>query len=363
MMKQWMVIKVHKLLLTPVLLALLTVAPTAQAQIMGIPMEMPEFDLDISNDADYHERVVRNYFESDIGMRAVDYGRFQTAEGSIREGKVEKGLALLAELREDYPEVIQISLQMAKAHLRLDQADQALLILEEARKQLDPLDDDDQPLLFELVKVEVDAYLIQKQPSHALRLYQNASLKPAALSDGDQESYQVTLARLHYENGQAEEAYHQLQSILSRGSRSDQTREVLMRWSPALAESFYHLATKAFHEANYPRAQRLALKSYELNPEPVKYSQMVARAQDRVFYQVQDHFEAAMPVLREALDNMRYAIENEDYNRLFREYLRLKDHKDVAFFMNRDYEGYLPYKMQQVLREVEDELSAHGFNV
>ncbi|PKL74582.1 MAG: hypothetical protein CVV27_19760 [Candidatus Melainabacteria bacterium HGW-Melainabacteria-1] len=101
--------------------------------------------------------------------------------------------------------------------------------------------------------------------------------------------------------------------------------------------------------------------SYNLNPIPVKYAQLVAHAQDQIFDQVNAHYKNALPALGNSIRNMRYALEIEDFSSLHREYLELKAQEDVAFFMQHDYEGYLPTRMQQVLRDVERELKAQGY--
>ena len=162
-------------------------------------------------------------------------------------------------------------------------------------------------------------------------------------------------------NNQPEEAYYHLQAILETGQRAERTRTAMGQWSPMLAEEIYKLGIGTYREGNYPRTQRLALISYSLNPEPVKYAKLLSLAQDEVRELVNEHFQNALPALANAIRNMRFALEQEDYNALHQEYMRLRDQEDVAFFMTRDYEGYLPTKMQYVLREVEDELRAHGF--
>ncbi|PKL75493.1 MAG: hypothetical protein CVV27_15060 [Candidatus Melainabacteria bacterium HGW-Melainabacteria-1] len=164
-----MVTKVHKLLLVPALLAIMTTAP-AHAQTYGDEVQLKEFSFEQDTDFEYLSRFVRNYYESDLGMSTSDYGRLQIAEGNIRENRPIKALEQLRDLREVYPEALPVSVLMARAYLGMNEPEKALLILNDARQQLDPLEDEDQPALFDLVQLQVKAYQAQKQPEHALRV-------------------------------------------------------------------------------------------------------------------------------------------------------------------------------------------------
>ena len=178
----------RKTLLAPLLLVMLTGTPVyAQISEEAInSLEVTDLKTDRDFNAEYLARFTENYFDTDLGMTRDDYARLQQAEGYVREGKLDKGLELLRLLREAYPEVMPIGILMAKAYLQMEKPEQALLILEDARKRLDPLEDTDQPQLFRIIRMEVRAYEDQKQSAHALRLLQNSQVKPKQLNEGDQ---------------------------------------------------------------------------------------------------------------------------------------------------------------------------------
>lgn len=356
----------QKRLIAPLLLAMLVGGPV-YAQIPSESLDYLEGRKDIKTDRDhnmkYFSRFTENYFETDLGMTRDDYSRYQAAEGLRREGKLDLALEMLDLLYKAYPDSVPVRYQMTKLYLTLNKPEQALDILEATIKGMSPLEDEDQPVLYELVMLEITAYQSMNQPAKALATLQNAPLKPQLLSAGKQEDYYLTLATLMLQTGRSEEAYHYLMAILETNQRASSTRDTLLKWSPGLAEDLYRLASDAYRQNNFIRSQHLALICYNLNPVPVKYTQLLARAQAQVLDLINEHFERALEPLKAAVSQMRYNLQQGDYQALYKVYLGLRDNKDVAFFLNHDYEGYLPASMQVVLREVEDDLKARGFKI
>lgn len=325
--------------------------------------QVPDSEVSRDHNLEYYSRITNTYFETDLGMTKEDYSRLQRAEGYLREGQHDKALTFLRDLRERYPEVFPAGLLLAKTYLVQEDPEQALLVLEDLRKQIDPLEESEHGMLLDVVHLQVQAHKDLKHPDLALRTLQTAPIQIKLFDNDQREDYYLVLAKLMYELKQPEEAYRHLQSVLASGQRGSRTRSLLLEWSPMMAEQLYGQGLQAYRENNYARTLRLALMSYQLNPSPVKYSQLVSRAQDQIHIQVNQHFQNALPSLSNAIRNMRYALLQEDYGTLHKEYMRLREIEDVAFFLNRDYEGYLPTKMQEVLREVETELTARGYKI
>jgi len=356
----------QKRLIAPLLLALLAGGPV-YAQIPSESLDQLEGRKGImaarEHNMAYFDNFVQNYFETDLGMTRDDYARFQNAEGLVREGKLDMAMVMLDLLYKAYPDSVPVKYQMAMLYLSMRKPEQALDILQATIKGMAPLEDEDQPVLHELVRLEISAYQAMNQPAKALAALQNAPVKPGLLTPGQQEDYYLTLAGLMMQTGQSEEAYHYLMAILATGQRAENTRSALIKWSPGLAESLYRLATDSYRQNNFMRTQHLALICYNLNPEPVKYTQLLAQAQAQVLDQVNEHFDKALNPLTDAVRQLRYDLEQGDYQAVYKEYLSLRENKDVAFFLNHDYEGYLPASMQVVLKEVEDDLKARGFKI
>lgn len=340
-----------KQLLAPILLLALLAAP-AGAQLY-----------DRNNDLEFLTRFVRTYYETDLGMSQEDASDFQRALGHLREKRPEKALEILLELQKKYPELQAVGLLLSETYLTQNENQKALLLLEDMRKQIDTKDHAQHPLLLQVMMLEVQAYRQQKESAHALQLLNSLELDMGKINSAEQEHYFVTLAELELENDQAEAAYQHLKQALTSNARPNLAMKKIKAWSPALAERHYRLGLEAYRESQYNRSLKLALTAYKLNPNEVKYSQLVANAQDHIFEQVNAHFDMALPVLTNSIRNMRLALEEENYGELNREYKRLRDNSDVRFFLNPDYEGYLPVKMQEVLRDVEYQLKARGFDI
>lgn len=355
----------QKLWIAPLLLASFAGGPV-YAQIPDQTVRQLEgqgIQADREHNLDYFVRFTHTYFETDIGMTAEDYARYQMAEGLLKESKLEKAARLIDELQKAYEQSISVKLLMARLQLALHRPEQALDVLDATGKLLEPLEDEDQPILLQVVLLRIAAYQDMHQPAKSLSVLQNAPIKTHLLNSADQEAYFLTLADLLMQSGQPDEAYHYLMAILDSGKRSDQTNAFLAKWQPSLAEGIYHQALTAYQQRNYIRTQRLALISYHLDPEPVKYSTLLANAQEQVIEMVNDHFDRAVPQLTEAIRQLRYDIQSGDEQAAYKHYQALRNIPDVAFFLNQDFEGYLPVSMQVVLRDVEESLRAHGFKI
>ncbi len=339
-----MVIKVKKFLL---------LSSIAGSVFLASPIANAAVNLD---ELDRSERFLRQYYELREGLSQEAYNQMQMAEGLLTTRDPEKALKLVSEARVAYPEHFHLQILHAEILLALEEPERALLILDELYKNARQDDDFKAAQHFEILNLQLQAYQAQDESALALRLLESSDLQPHQLDHEAQVQFALLKTKLLTENDRSLAAYHGLKEFMdkSAGQQGDSQLHLLSH-GPQLAESIYLEAQHAYHQRDYSLAARLAHNAYVLNPNPVKYAQLMTDAQERFLAVFAQRFRQAKPMLVNAISNMRDLLRYEDYNGLYREYLRLKDNSDVQFLLQN--QAYLPLNIFEALDNIEKELA------
>lgn len=338
-----MVIKVKKsLLLSSIAGSVFLVSPLA-------------FAADNLDTLDSSENFIRQYYLLNEGLPQNDYDSLQKAEGLLATQEPEIALDMISKLRETYPEHFHLQILHAEAFLALNEPERALLILDELYKNARQDDDFTAAQHFEILSLQLQAYQAGDESALALRLIENSDLQAHQLDAASKAQYALLKTQLLAGNHRSLAAYHHLQEFMDKeGHQADIELYLLDNRTP-FAEAIYADAQEAYRQRDYALSARLAHNAYTINPQPVKYAQLMSDAQQRFLAVFAQRFQQARPMLVNAISNMRDLLASEDYNGLYREYLRLKDSSDVQFLLQ--HQAYLPLNMFEALDEIEKELA------
>lgn len=349
-----MVIKVNKRSLCfSALVFALTTAPAAQA-IDQYRLRMPDLDSSV--------RLLQNYASLNWGMSAADLNRFQTAEGLLREHQYDQALSLCLALRETYPEHVALAFLTAEIWLATQRPEEALLLLENLESQWAGKTAAVSDRLT-LADLQARAYLQQNEPVHALKAFQAAELKPEEMSTLDKERFFMLSADLLFANQNYLGSYQQLQAVMRLPMISDRGHIAINKIKPRLAALMHKQAKEAQFTRDYFAAEAAAREAIRLDPNPIEYVYTLNAARQNMNREMQARFQRALPAIKTAMLNMRYALEIEDYPMLNREYLRFKNDRDTAFVLDDNHRPYLPQQMYTVVTQVEKTLQDEGYQL
>ncbi|MBF2053706.1 MAG: hypothetical protein IGS03_09625 [Candidatus Sericytochromatia bacterium] len=335
------------------LVFMLTTASAAQA-MDHYRLSLPELESSI--------RLLQNYAALNRGMSMTDLNRFQTAEGFLKERQADQALTLCLSLRESYPEHVELAFLTADAWLATEKPEEALLVLESLESQLadKPVSVSDR---LTLVYKQAQAYLQQNEPVHALKVFQAAELQPQNMSVLDQERFHMIMADLLFANQNYLGSYQQLQAVMRLPLVSDRGHIAINKIKPRLAALMHKQAKEAQFTRDYFAAETAAREAIRLDPNPIEYVHTLNSARQNMNREMQARFQRALPAIKNAMLNMRYALEIEDYPMLNREYMRFKSDRDTAFVLDENHRPYLPRQMYTVVEQVEKTLQAEGYQL
>lgn len=349
----WMENKVNKFSVITSILMLNAVSTTAA---LAMDKDYRSFEKEMSR----AEEQVRVYFTPAHNLSSQEELELQSAQALLKTYHSEAALDRLEPLAEKYPEHYLIRLLYAEALMDLGKPQEMLQSLDgflntERSKQLTA----DQQ--FEIQQLHARAYTMQGEPAMALRILKNNLPDYERLSEPYREAYFLLWAETYMANKQSFEAYEALQKGIDSGAQSQESRNELQMLGAELAEKLYQNALNDYDDSNYARAVEQLLAAYSLNPEPVKYSKDMARSQGRFLRLYENRFNASRSFLANTVSNMRYALSNQDYNNLYREYLRLQADRNVNFLLL--HKEYLPVNMRKAIESVEEALLRQGLKI
>lgn len=306
------------------------------------------------------EQQVRDYFLPAYGMSLEEANELQRAQALIKDYRSQEAYERLQPLLEKYPENYWVQYLTAEVLLDLGNSELALQQIENflASEPGQALTADQQ---FEFHRLHAQAYVMEGEPQVALRMLKKSLPSYERLSTPYKEAYFLLWSEIYLANKQPFEAYDALQKGIQSGLQSQESRNVLMELSEELSEKLYQEGLDDYDEREYANAVAQFLAAYRLNPEPIKYSQNLSRAQDRFIKVFENRFYASRSLLVNAVNNMRYAMSNRDYNNLYREYLRLQADRNAAFLL--EHREYLPVNMQKALASIEATLIRQGLKI
>lgn len=324
--------------------------------VVAKEMDVTAFDATM----DAAEKQTRDYFLPAYGMMADEELELQSAQALLKDYRSQEAYDRLKPLAEKYPENYLVQRLTAEALLDLGYSDQALQLIENylASDAAQQLTADQQ---FEIHQLHAQAYVMQGEPQVALRMLKKSLPSYVRLSEPYKEAYFLLWAEIYMANKQPFEAYEALQKGVESGLQSQTSRNTLSILSQELSEKLYQSGLDHYDEQAYAQAVEQFLAAYRLNPEPIKYSKNISRAQDRFIGVFENRFYASRNLLVNAVNNMRYAMGNRDYNNLYREYLRLQSDRNAAFLLA--HREYLPVNMQKALASIEATLTRQGLNI
>ena len=319
-------------------------------------LNVAEFDAAM----DAAEQQTREYFLPAYGMSSDEANDLQSAQALIKDYRAQEAYERLQPLLKKYPENYWVQHLSAEALLDLGNSELALQHIENylASESGQAITADQQ---FEIHRLHAQAYVMEGEPQVALRMLKKSLPSYERLSSPYKEAYFLLWSEIYLANKQPFEAYEALQKGLQSGLQAQESRNVLQELSEELSEKLYKEGLDDYDEREYARAVEQFLAAYHLNPEPIKYSQNVSRAQDRFIKVFENRFYASRSLLVNAVNNMRYAMSNRDYNNLYREYLRLHADRNAAFLL--EHREYLPVNMQKALASVEATLMRQGLKI
>lgn len=339
----------NKICVITSVLILNTLAPSAFAQSDDFKTEMQTY-----------ENMVREYYAAPYGLSSAEELELQSAQALMKDYHSRRAYEKLKPLAEKYPEHYLVHRLSAEALLDMGYPEQALKLLEnflETRRAGQLIADEQ----FELQELHARAYLMQDEPEMALRIIDQKMPAYARLSSPYREASFLLRAEAYLASAQPVKAHRALQEGLAAGMQFQESRLRLQTLSEALAEKLYENALDSYDDRNYAEAVQQLLSAYQLNPDPVKYSQYISRSQDRFMDLYNQRFDSSRALLVNAVGNMRHAMRYRDYNTLYREYLRLIADRDVSFLLS--YREYLPINMQTAFAAIEETLERQGLNV
>jgi len=308
------------------------------------------------------DRFTRTYFALNQGLEHADLLQMQMAEGLLKEFQVNQALTIMLKLYKKYPEHVGVALQTSQAWMAVKRPEEALLVLESLESQLAEKQVSSQ-LKLDLAVKKSNAYLLQQEPAHALKIFQNTDLEPKAMALLDQEKYYLTYANLLYENQNYLGAYQQMSKVLELPLLSDKGHLSLNKMKPHLARLMHQQALDAYWARDYFRSVEAAREAIRLDPWPVAYVNTVHRARLRLNETMHERFQSILPALKTSILNMRYAMEIDDIQMLYREYSRFKSDRSTSFVLDEEYRPYLPQQMYIVIEQVEEALRGQGYQL
>jgi tetratricopeptide (TPR) repeat protein len=348
----WMENKVNKFCVITGLLMLNAVSTPA----LAMEKDYRSFNKEIQQ----AEQQVRVYFTPAHNLSLQEEVELQSAQALIKTYRSEAALAHLEPLLQKYPDHYLIQLLYAETLMDLGKPQEVIESLDRflSTDRAEQLTADQQ---FELQQLHARAYTMQGEPAMALRILKNNLPEYERLSTPYREAYFLLWAETHLANKQSFEAYEALQKGINSGLQSQESRNELQTLGDELAEKLYQNALNDYDDNDYAKAVDQLLAAYNLNPTPVKYSQDMARAQERFLRLYENRFNASRSFLANTVSNMRYAMSNRDYNNLYREYLRLQADRNVNFLLL--HKEYLPVNMRKAIESVEETLLRQGLKI
>lgn len=305
----------------------------------------------------------RQYFNLNEGLDLKSYSDMQKAQGLLKERQPEGALKIVLPLQKQFPDQHKLPLLAAAAYLQMNEPEKALVLLDNLSQTLKADDDSHDKLTFQLVELQAQAYLQLNEKALALKLFQTRSLNTALLSQEERDRYSLLQARLYFANQNYAEAYHTLLSLHQQPGNHSSSHIEALKLEEEVAEKLYAAGLKAYNRHEDALAVTHLEMAHQLNPKPVKYSQLLSQAQSRFMQDFKERFQRARPILQNTIRNMRDHLAYEDYNALYHEYLRLKQNEDVGYLLRPEYKAYLPLRMAEVLTAVEKSLEVRGMKL
>ncbi len=313
-------------------------------------------------DADVQQMTdeVRVFFTPPMGMSQQEYFDLQHAHGLSLSYRSQEAYDLLEPLLSKYPEAYPLHHLHGVLLLDLGQSEDALRAMDNflATKRSQQLTHDQ---LFQIHRIRARAYAMEGSLDMALKVADTQFPDVKLLSPHLREPFYLSRVDIYTLADRPFEAYTTLQESIGSGLQSARSRSELNTLAVDLAEKLYLSGLNEVEKGQYYQAVEHFAAAYRLHPEETKYARNLGLAQQRFMRRYQRRFAQSRNVLLNAVSNMRNALNNEDYNLLYREYLRMKTNPDVAYLIR--YKEYMPISLRDGIESIEDTLRMQGLKV
>jgi tetratricopeptide (TPR) repeat protein len=311
------------------------------------------------------EAIEQEFRGSTSGMSSLDYADMQMVYAQIRDRDFEAAHSSLEQLIRTYPERPELSLLMGQVHLLEFNPEDALRAFQDAESKAakEPYKEQFTPSQHLEVRVGMSqAHTQLGNYSAALQVLSDAPLDAAQLSATDKETWYLSKAKAAYNNKDLDSVYIYLQQALSAG-KSPAVLDFEQQVKGKLAEHKYQQGLAAYRREHFGEALKSLRIAMDLNPDNIDYVRLMNDTHSRFVDEVRIRVQKMRPLLRQSLEDMRWALEVDDYDQVYRQYQKLLQNPDVDFFIGNNYRGYLPDEMRSSLVFIETTLRGRGYRV